>query len=771
MSRLISRAGVSLGLLFVAIATSAAEPRRLDVPPAAAAAATKIPSSLAEGQVAPVAYEVGLEKLEATRASIGERLTAAQASIVATQETASGQPSEELQRVVELLKRLDSVLKETAQSNEQLKDLRSEKVAQEASLKALRTSGPTEPKPYSFLLLDRLRDELRREENRTQSIQDMAEAAAVDLEQTRKEQVAKEHARRAAQERLGKNTDSARISELRRAFEIADLEADLTTLLGQLGELKVAREKVAAELQEVRVTYLREKVAAIDKEDLFTKEDLDRQITELDKQEDDVKRELVMCEALVEARKESWLEAQRRMRESSDTTAAGREEVEAERLAWENPKRRIEVLNQRVRRLAEMRAVWQRRFQLAKQNAAASEIAVWQTESRTAVDQLQRESRLISTRIDELRKDLATLESKIHTVGAEANQERAVMQLNRQKDLIQQRISINETNIVHAETARRLHERLIDESAREAATASAAEQLANGWQKASSIWSHELLAIDDHSITVRKIVEAVGLLLIGLLLSRIASTVVGRRVLPRLGYGETASTMLQSVVFYTLLMFVIFFALSYVNVPLTTLTAFGGALLLVVGFGARNHIDNFISGSILRAERPIRAGDTIEVNGLHAVVEQIGAVGARLKSDANLDVVLPNRSFLESGFVNWSRGDNLLRASVGVDVACGPPPREVERLLLQAAAEHPRLEAEPPPHVWFAEFSGDSLRFELYFWVRADSQSEQRHIESDMRFRIEELLREASMATAADATAKGRTADGKKSQHNNQRAA
>lgn len=770
MCGLIVRAGVLLVLWLVASATVDAEPRRLDAPPAAVGA-TAIPVSAAEGNVVPVAYEGGLEKLEATRASIGERLTAAHAAIAATQDAAGGEPSEELQRVVELLKQLDGVVKETAQSNEQLKDLRSEKVAQEASLKALRTSGPTEPKPYSFLLLDRLRDELRREENRRQSLEDMAEAVAVDLQQTRKEQAAKEQARRAAQERLGKNTDSARASELHRAFEIADLEADLATLLGQLGELKVAREKVAAELQEVRVTYLREKVAAIDKEDLFTKEDLDRQITELDKQEDDVKRELVMCEALVEARKESWLEAQRRLREASDTTAAGREDVEAERLAWENPKRRIEVLNQRLRRLAEMRTVWQRRFQLAKQSAAASEIPVWQTESRTAVDQLQRDSRLISTRIEELRKDLATLESKIHTVGAEPNQERTVMLLNRQKELVQQRISINETNIVHAEMARRLHERLIDESARESATASAAEQLANSWQTASSIWSHELLTIDDHSITIRKIVQAVGLLLIGLLLSRIASTVVGHRVLPRLGYGETASSMLQSVLFYTLLMFVFFCALSYVNVPLTTLTVLAGVLLLVVGFAARNHIDNFISGLILRAARPIRVGDTIEMNGLHAVVEQIGAVGAKLKSDANLDVVLPNRSFLESRIVNWTRADNLLRACVGVDVACGPPPRQIEPLLLQAAAEHPRLEAEPPPHVWFADLTGDALRFELYFWVRADSHAEQRQIESDLRFRIEELLREASMATAADAAAKGPTAGGKKSQHTDSRAA
>lgn len=731
----------------VAIPFGVAEPQRIMVP----ANAVPVPdASVAkvDSQVAPATYEVGLEKIQQTRTQIEARLKAAEEAIEATRDETTGESPAELVRVVELLKRLDAVLKELSQSNEQLKDVRTEKLSQESSLKALRTSGPTEPTPYSFLLLDRLREELRREESRSQAIGDLQQAAADDLERTRQELLAKQQARRAVKEKLANNSDPENASELQRAFEIIDLEVDLAAHIVQLAELKVAREQVAAELQEVRVTYLREKVAAIDKEDMFSKDDLDRQITELDKQEDDVKRDLVMAEVLVEAKKESWLEAQRRLREQPDQVAVLKEEVEVERLSWENPKRRIEVLNQRSRRLAEMRHVWQRRYQLAKENAAVSDVTAWQAESRGAVDQLNRDSRLISTRIDELRKDLATLESKIQTMSAEETQARVVMLLNRQKELVQQRININEMNIVHVEAARRLHEKLLEESEQEVASAPTTERLADGWAKVSAVWNHEVLAIDDQSITVRKIVLGLALVLIGLILSRIASKLVGRRLLPRLGFNDSASAALQSVAFYIMLLIVFLCALNYVNVPLTAFTVLGGAIALGVGFGSQNIVNNFMSGLIILAERPIRVGDMIELDGLHAMVEQIGARSTRVKTATNLEIIVPNSSFLESNVVNWTLSDNVIRAKVDVGVAYGAPTRQTEQLLIQAAADHERVIPQPAPFVWFAAFGDNSLNFELHFWVHMSSLAEQRQIESDVRFRVEELLREAGITIA-----------------------
>ena len=61
-------------------------------------------------------------------------------------------------------------------------------------------------------------------------------------------------------------------------------------------------------------------------------------------------------------------------------------------------------------------------------------------------------------------------------------------------------------------------------------------------------------------------------------------------------------------------MLVILTALSLLGVPLTAFAFATGAIAIGVGFGAQNIINNFISGWILMAERPIRIDDFVEID-------------------------------------------------------------------------------------------------------------------------------------------------------------
>jgi small-conductance mechanosensitive channel len=84
---------------------------------------------------------------------------------------------------------------------------------------------------------------------------------------------------------------------------------------------------------------------------------------------------------------------------------------------------------------------------------------------------------------------------------------------------------------------------------------------------------------------------------------------------------------------------------------------------------------------------------------------------------------------------------------VKVGVSYGSPTREVERLLKQAANEHPDVAQDPAPGVSFEDFASDALVFSVSFWLSLQTASKGR-IESDLRFRIDELFNEAGIVIA-----------------------
>ena len=193
------------------------------------------------------------------------------------------------------------------------------------------------------------------------------------------------------------------------------------------------------------------------------------------------------------------------------------------------------------------------------------------------------------------------------------------------------------------------------------------------------IWHYEIFEIGaGNAVEVSQVVLAVVVLLLGLVLSALLSSVVGHRLRKR-EVNATAAEIAQRVIFYTLLVATAFTALTLMQIPLTMFAFLGGAVAIGVGFGAQNIINNFISGWILIAERPIRIGDVVEVGGELGRVEKIGGRCSRIRRTDGIDMLVPNSQLLENTVVNWMLVDRNVRTSVrGVRFAdragCGTDP-------------------------------------------------------------------------------------------------
>jgi potassium efflux system protein len=209
-----------------------------------------------------------------------------------------------------------------------------------------------------------------------------------------------------------------------------------------------------------------------------------------------------------------------------------------------------------------------------------------------------------------------------------------------------------------------------------------------------------------------------------------------------------AAAAVEKLMLYAGLMLIALFSLRIVNIPLTAFTFLGGAIAIGLGFGAQNLINNFISGFIIMAERPIRIGDFIEMDGKCVQVDEIGARCTRVKTGENIHILVPNSSFLEKIITNWTLSDPLIRDKVMVGVAYGSPVHKVTELLLQVADQVELVLKEPKPFVVFEDFGDNALAFAIYYWVVVNGPIAKFRIASDVRYQINDLFNKHGISIA-----------------------
>jgi small-conductance mechanosensitive channel len=82
--------------------------------------------------------------------------------------------------------------------------------------------------------------------------------------------------------------------------------------------------------------------------------------------------------------------------------------------------------------------------------------------------------------------------------------------------------------------------------------------------------------------------------------------------------------------------------LDIVGVPLSALVAFFGVVGLAISLALQDILKNLVAGLYLLFERPFRLGDVITIKDQRGVVETIGIRTTTLRTDENVEVLIPN---------------------------------------------------------------------------------------------------------------------------------
>jgi small-conductance mechanosensitive channel len=254
------------------------------------------------------------------------------------------------------------------------------------------------------------------------------------------------------------------------------------------------------------------------------------------------------------------------------------------------------------------------------------------------------------------------------------------------------------------------------------------------------------------TITFSAILAAIAIFVIGVVVTRVVQAWLDRRLLPTTNLDPGLRMSIRTGIGYFGVLVAAILAGAYAGLDLANIAIVAGALSVGIGFGLQSIVNNFVSGLILLAERPIRAGDWIAVGSEEGTVRRINVRSTEIETFDRATVIVPNSALITGTVKNMVLRDRSGRIAIAVSTGYGADPARVRDLLLDCARSHPKVLGFPEPQVLFMNFGGASLDFELRCFLAEISEGLQ--VRSDLRFAILAKIREENIErpTALPAT-------------------
>ena len=201
---------------------------------------------------------------------------------------------------------------------------------------------------------------------------------------------------------------------------------------------------------------------------------------------------------------------------------------------------------------------------------------------------------------------------------------------------------------------------------------------------------------------------------------------------------EVFSKIFEMVVFMAL--FIVLMGIA--GIPFTSLLMLGAPLMLGIGLGLQPIAANFVSGMILLLDRSLKIGDYVVLpDGREGYVDTLNMRSATIETTDGKDIMVPNVSFIEEAYENWTHKDPRQRYEVYFSVGYETDIDSLEKILIPAVSKHPKVLQEPEePDLELREFGDSGIKFAIEFWADGIDDGENKFT-SDLNFIVWRTLK------------------------------
>ncbi len=371
----------------------------------------------------------------------------------------------------------------------------------------------------------------------------------------------------------------------------------------------------------------------------------------------------------------------------------------------------------------EQKTAW---FLLLGNNTDFSTLATSSSDSRRQIDQLKEKTGKLHSAVYSHEKTLSALRGGNALIGPKAQELLTI--LDQKVRTISTRLSSVVTRTDLLENKGQLLVRAIDlkQSSIGSMVTRSREATYKIFEKIIEILKYPLVSYSGMSLSLLLFIQLFTLLVCTIIVNRLYGHMVYRTGRKR-NWSEQTVHLVQVVGKYPFIFIIAMITLSVVGINTRSLALVAGALSVGIGFGMQAIVNNLVSGIILLFDKSIRPGDFISLGenslrgGFRGSVVQMNIRATVLRTNDNINIIIPNADLMASKVVNWTYSDDRIRFKIPFSVAYGTDIDRVKTLIKDAIMKLPTVLSEPEPQILLAEHADSSLAFVAAIWVEGQS--------------------------------------------------
>ena len=246
------------------------------------------------------------------------------------------------------------------------------------------------------------------------------------------------------------------------------------------------------------------------------------------------------------------------------------------------------------------------------------------------------------------------------------------------------------------------------------------------------------------------VLQALLVLLVGLGVVRLLRRWLADRYLPTTSLDPGMRASATSLFGYAGVVVAISLAMSAMGIGLERIAWVASALSVGIGFGLQAVVQNFVSGLILLAERPVKVGDWVSLSGVEGDIRRINVRATEIQMGDRSTVIVPNSEFITKIVRNVTLANPIGLVQLKLPVPIGSDAEQVRTLLLQAFDANKDVLDNPGPAVLLDGIDGGQLMFNATGY--ASSPRIVARVRSELLFDVLKRLGEVDITLARPPT-------------------
>ncbi len=219
---------------------------------------------------------------------------------------------------------------------------------------------------------------------------------------------------------------------------------------------------------------------------------------------------------------------------------------------------------------------------------------------------------------------------------------------------------------------------------------------------------------------------------------------LGERLLPTTRMEPGMRNSVTTLLGYVGVFVVFAFSLSALGLSLERIAWVASALSVGIGFGLQAIVQNFVSGLILLAERPVKVGDLVVLGDTEGDIRRINVRATEIQLADRSTVIVPNSELITKSVRNVTLANAEGRVQFRLPLPLDTDAQRVRDILFTAIRAHPGVYEKPAPSVLIEGIQNGAIVFVATAYIASPRQSGS--VRSDLLFDVLARLRTDGVA-------------------------